>query len=104
MPWLDDSYAAVVEGLPGGLRGPARELLHRLGLVGTPDGGWQDYVKLHPNRELPVYAAEPEGARPAELPIEQPTTFELVINQKAAKALGLSIPPALIHQANKVIE
>ena len=71
------------------------------------DGGLLSYGHdvNEPWRRAPSYVDKIlKGANPAELPIQQPTKYELIINLKTAKALGLSIPPQLLDRADELIE
>jgi putative ABC transport system substrate-binding protein len=83
-------------------------LKHRLPAFGFPEDGmllgyWSDYDAVV--RRAAAYVKKIlDGARPGDLPFEQPSKFDLVINQKTAKALGLAIPRAMLLRADQVIE
>jgi putative tryptophan/tyrosine transport system substrate-binding protein len=109
-----DGFLVVASPLSISQRTPLAELAlkHRLpGMFGTRDnveaGGLMSYAADLNDliRRAALYVDKIlKGAKPADLPVEQASKYELVINLKTAKALGLTIPPTLLVRADEVIE
>jgi putative tryptophan/tyrosine transport system substrate-binding protein len=122
---IDTAFAAIARARPGALIvtpdpfyvGQARQIAELAAKIRLPAiysfnahteaGGLMSYgenLPVHFRRAAPYVDRILKGAKPADLPIEQPIKFELVINRKTAKALGLTLPQELLLRADRVIE
>jgi putative ABC transport system substrate-binding protein len=108
----DRPDAIIVQPSLPSKRAAELALQHRVPAISVPpwfvdDGGLMSYSAVYADlfRKAAVYVDKIlKGAQPADLPVEQPTHFQLAINMKTAKALGITVPTALLASADKLIE
>jgi putative ABC transport system substrate-binding protein len=108
----DRPDAIIVQPSLPSRRAAQLALQHRVPAVSVPrwfvdEGGLMSYSPIYADlfRKAAVYVDKIlKGAQPADLPVEQPTRFELAINMKTAEALGITVPPTLLSRADELIE